>query len=800
MFKDKLATLSLTQKIALLSGADFWRTTAIPEAGIPQIKVTDGPNGARGDLAAHVPAACFPVGVALGATWNTALLAEIGKALGEETKTKAAHVLLGPTINLQRTPVGGRNFECYSEDPYLTGELAVSYVDALQATGIGACPKHFVGNDTEHERMTISSDIDERTLREVYLAPFEQTVKRAAPWTIMAAYNRINATYACSHRALLVDMLKTEWGFNGVVISDWFAARETVENANGGLDLEMPGPSRIWGAELASAAENGNVDEAEIDDKVSRILALIDRTGVRDNEPIAAEQGIDNAQHRELIRRAGAEAMVLLKNTAGRLPLSKSETRSLAIIGPNAELGQIMGGGSSFVNSHRPVHPLEGLQAAFPGANTRFETGCTNYKYLPPFHPGTYATPAGESGHFLREYFDNEGFAGTPAKRDTIASSRITMLEGVASDGPSANYMRLSAQFTPTTSGAHELGVFSAGQARIRLDGEIIVDNWEAPVPGTSFFGFGSEERRASITLDAGRTYDLAIEYAAPGAAFIAGVQFGIAPEPAADAIVRAAEAAATSDEAVLILGSNADWESEGHDREHMGLPGDQDALAEAVLAANPDTIIVMNIGSATNMPWYDKARTVLVCWFPGEEMGNALGDVISGAAEPSGRLPFSWPKRIEDHPAYSSYPGENGDMPYTERLLVGHRWYDKNDIEPLAAFGAGLGYGHVSIESAERPPGGLTVALRNTSSHDTLTTVQVYAETQAASAEEPIRRLVGFAKIPVGRGETISGHVPIGADAMRLWSEETQSWQQAEGVTLCAGLSSAGPFHRLPA
>lgn len=794
-----LADLTLDQKITLVSGADFWRTCALPEAGIAQVKLTDGPNGARGDLARHVPAACFPVGVALGATWNPDLVGEIGRALGEEAKTKNAHVLLAPTINLQRTPIGGRNFECFSEDPCLTGALAVAYVDGVQSQGVGACPKHYVGNDTEYERLTISSNIDARTLREVYLRPFERAVTKARPWMVMAAYNRINGISACSHRELIVDILKDEWGFDGVVVSDWGAGRDTVGDALGGLDLEMPGPTRIWGETLKAAVEAGEVPLAEIDDKAGRLLRLIGRAQPTDGEAMAPEQGIDRPDHRALIRRAAAEAMVLLKNDGAILPLKRTSLRRLAIIGPNARTGQIMGGGSAFVNSHAPVHPLEGLSAAFADADILHEPGCTNYKYLPLFPRGTVTSPDGASEGFLVETFDGDTFDAPAASSDILPTSRLRLLDAVTGRGPAAHTaLRVRGRFTPASGGAHTLGLFSAGPARLIIDGDTVIDNWSDWSRGESFYNFGSNERRAGFEFEAGRVYDIEVEYLRPPSALVSGLQFGIdAPLPA-DAIARAAKAAASADAAILVLGSNADWESEGHDRKTMQLPGRQDALADAVLAANPDTIIVMNVGAATAMPWYDTARAVLVSWFPGEEMGTALSDVITGAAEPSGRLPFTWPRRLEDHPAYATYPGANGEMDYAEGLLIGHRWYERKGIEPLAAFGAGLGYGAVEIAStaAGSGPGTVTVSLRNGASRDSQVAVQIYARTSSPAAHEPAAKLVGFRKITVPAGSVIEASVPIDRKSLMRWNAETASWQEETGFKLSAALRANGPFH----
>jgi len=797
-FRAKLGSLTLDQKIALVSGKDFWTTPAIPEAGIPQLKVTDGPIGARGDLKQFERSACFPSPVAMGATWNPELLAQIAEALAEETKLKGAHVLLGPTINLQRTPIGGRNFECFSEDPHLTAELAVSYVNALQENGVGACPKHYVGNDTEYQRFFISSNMDDATLNEIYLHPFERVSREAPPWMMMAAYNSINGVQACSHRALNVDLLKSNWGFDGVLVSDWFAARDTVGNAMGGLDLEMPGPTRIWGADLKAAIEQGEVPEAELDDKVDRLLHLMER--VKPTPQLRPEKGEDKPAHRALIRRAGAEAMVMLKNGDRLLPLDPAFVKSLAVIGPNAEIGQIMGGGSATVNSHPPAHPLDGLKSAFPKAKVKHATGCINFKFLPAFKVGSMKTADGADGMW-EERFETSDFTGEPIDGRLVGSQGVVLMS--ASNDKTARTVRSvrrTGYYTAQHSGPRQLGVYSAGLSRLLVDDELIVDNWTDWKSGDSFFGFGSDEVRATHDFEAGRSYKVTLEYQVPEVQLLAGAQFGIEPYLEDDPIAHAARLAAECDHAVLVLGSNADWESEGHDRADMALPGKQDALAEAVLAANPNTIVLMNIGAPVDMPWYDKAKAVLITWFGGEEMGNAIGDVLTGAAEPGGRLPFTWPKRIEDHPAFSSYPGKDGKMLYTEGRLSGHRWYDKKGITPLAPFGAGLGYGDVNIKDVKLGDGlsnavfaTARVLLTNLANRPSLATVQLYAEPDnSVDAGTPVRRLVGFKKVEVPANGEAEASVDVLNTSVAEWDSLRKERVIPQYVSIVAGLSSA--------
>jgi len=781
---EKLPALSLGEKVTLLSGADFWRTNALPDHEIPTVKVSDGPNGARGDFSETLTSACFPVGVALGATWDPELNYEIGQALANETKLKAAQVLLAPTINLQRTPVGGRNFECLSEDPLLTGEVATSIVSGLQDEGVGACPKHYVGNDTEFERMTISSDIDEQTLREVYLAPFEQIVSATKPWMIMAAYNRLNGVASCSQSQMINDILKSEWGFDGVVVSDWYAAQDTVGNALGGLDLEMPGPSRVWGDMLIEAVKRGDVSEQIIDDKVRRLLALMDKAELSD----ADEQSHDRPEDRALIRKAAAQSFVLLKNDAGRLPLSPADKRTVAVIGPNAAVGQIMGGGSSFVNSHPPVHPLEGLKTGLPACDFVYEPGCTNYKYIPLFDPKRVQIPNRDTCGFYKESFADDSFSGEAISGEIVMTSRLFLLE---TDGASAPAMRLTGDYTPEFEGPHIFGITSAGRARIYVDGELLVDNWNDTEIGDSFFGFGTTEKRGEIHLSPDRAYRIVVEYATAPVSLVAGVQFGVTPVLPDDAIDRAVTAAQAADDVILVVGSNGDWESEGHDRQSLDLPSNQNDLIEAVLDVAPHAIIVMNVGAVTAMPWYDRAESILVTWFPGQEMGNALADVITGRSEPTGRLPFTWPHQLSDHPAYAWYPGKDGHMPYKEGRLIGYRWYEKHGITPLAPFGFGLGYGEAQIVGASVIQDDVAdyitavdVEVKNTGSRDTTTVVQVYLEASNAHSESPSVTLAAFKKVQVAANTSFKLSLSVSKRPQQTWNVETKQWEKNSAVT----------------
>src|SRR5512141_629920 len=409
---DLLEQMTLEEKISILAGADLWHSVPVKRLGIPQFKVSDGPNGARGAWGnMGSPSVATPVGIALGATWNPALVEKVGNVLADELEAKGAHILLAPTVNIHRTPIAGRNFECYSEDPFLSGMIASAYIKGIQEKGKGACIKHFVANDQEYERFSISSEVDERTLREIYLEPFRIAIRNSNPWAVMSSYNRVNGTYACENDHTLLEILKGEWRYEGFVMSDWFGTYDAGVPA-GGLDLEMPGPARWMSEEhVRNALASGKLTEAAIDDKVRRLLCVLEKAGLFENPELHPERAVNKPQHRRIIREAAREAIVLLKND-GTLPLKK--VRSIAVIGPNAATAQILGGGSSSVTPHYVVSAYEGIKSRF-GDKVRVQTvpGCFIYKSLPAPAPETLSNEDGLPGLTLT-LFNGTEFGGAP--------------------------------------------------------------------------------------------------------------------------------------------------------------------------------------------------------------------------------------------------------------------------------------------------------------------------------------------------------------------------------------------------
>jgi beta-glucosidase len=791
--EELLRQMTLQEKVAMLSGTNDWYTVPVERLGIPTLKMTDGPNGARGagGFSSDVKAACFPAGISMASTWDTDLLERVGHALAREAKMKGARILLAPTINIQRSPLGGRNFECFSEDPYLSARLAVAYIHGLQREGVGASLKHYVCNDEEFERFTTSSEVRERVLREIYLQPFQTAASEAQPWTIMASYNLVNGIPASENAYLLTEILRHEWDYEGVVVSDWFmSVKSTVASVNAGLDLEMPFPK--WrGEQLLEAVQRGEIEESTIDTSVRRLLQLLVKADLFENPETMPEQSLDLPEHRVLIRQAAAEGCVLLRNEEHVLPLQREHLTSIAVIGPNAAVAQIMGGGSAQVNAHYAVTPLEGItHAAGEQISVRYEQGCTNHRYQPLLDMELLlARKVGSERGLAVEYFNNSDLSGTPIFQETKTTSEL-MWFGEVPEGvdPQRFSIRATGRFRPRETGDYTFGLVSAGRGRFSVDGRAVIDNWSQPQPVEDFLGSG--EMQKTLTLEGGRTYLLALEYARSEESLVAMVRVGCLPPVPADAIERASALAATSDVAIVCVGFGGDWQSEGFDRPDMDLPGKQDALVEQVAAANPRTIVVLNTGSPITMPWIEKVTAVVEAWYPGQECGNAIANVLFGDTNPSGKLPQTFPVRLEDTPAYLDFPGENGRVYYGEGLFVGYRYYDKKKVAPLFPFGFGLSYttfdyGPLSLSAQEIGPDEtlqVWVEITNTGQRTGQEVVQLYVRDQQASLQRPEKELKAFAKVQLEPGERRRVTLSLVRDALAYYDDLAHQWVAEAG------------------
>ncbi len=813
MSEERIKTLvnqmTLAEQVSLLSGQDFWSVPGIPRLEIETLRVTDGPNGARGGggLIGGVKSAAFPVGIALGASWNVDLVEAVGQALAEEVKSKGAHVSLSPTVNIHRSVTNGRNFECYAEDPILTAQLAGAFVTGLQSEGISATIKHFVGNESEIERTTMSSEIDERTLREVYLIPFEHAVKVAGTWGIMSSYNRLNGTFTSENEWLLTEVLRNEWKYTGIVMSDWFGSHSTAPTVNAGLDLEMPGPSRDRGQKLIAAVEAGEVAAETVRLRALNMLRLMDRTTAIDDDRAFVELADDRPAHRALIRRAGAEGTVLLKND-GLLPLDPRSLGKIAVIGPNAKVAQIMGGGSAQLNPHYRVSPWEGLVSGLGESRLSFAAGCSNARFEPLLEQ-----------NFDVEYFDSPDLSGEVRHRETHQGGEMFAIGEIAGGKVDQTKWsaRLTTHYTPEVSGTYRIGVAAAAFARIKVDGKLVVDDWTNWQAGRTYFEEGSDEVVGSIALEAGKPYKIELEIARKPAVVLAFTAFRIGLGlPLGDAAIAEAVAAAKAAETALVfVGRTGEWDTEGSDLLDITLPGRQDELVRAVAAANPRTVVVLQTGGPVEMPWLDDVAAVLEAWYPGQEAGNAIADVLTGVAEPGGRLPQSFPVKWNDNPVHSQdleiYPGLAGKVRYEEGVFIGYRHYDRQGIAPLFPFGFGLSYTRFALsdfivdDAAFAADGtvGVRVTVTNTGERAGSEVVQLYVGDPVASVPRPKKELKAFAKVHLKPGEAREVRLTLKDRDFAFYSVGAKHWLVEPGeFTLLLGTSAThmvflGSVHR---
>ncbi|MDX2873955.1 glycoside hydrolase family 3 protein [Streptomyces ipomoeae] len=750
-----LAKLDLDAKARLLAGQDMWTLPALPEIGLESLVMSDGPIGVRGvRWTADDPSVALPSPTALAATWDPELARRAGVLLAQEARRKGVHVLLAPTVNLHRSPLGGRHFEAYSEDPYLTGAIGSGYVNGVQSGGVGTTVKHFVANDAETDRFTVNNLVSERALRELYLAPFEAIVANAHPWGIMTAYNTVNGTTMSEHHYLVNEVLRGEWGFDGFNVSDWLAARSTTGAINGGLDVAMPGPVTVYGEALAAAVRAGEVEEAKVDEAVRRVLRLAARVGILEGaDPVVAEPPapVDGeALAREIARRS----FVLVRNERAALPLRPGGT--VALIGAAARDARVLGGGSATVFPARIVSPLDGLTAALPEGTLTYAVGAD---------PNTELAVA-DKGFTLRAICrDTQGHViGTAsAPNGQVQWMGSDLPEGVTHD--TLHTVELTGTFTPRDTGIHTFGIKGLGAFRLTVDGTTHFDDVQSTDKDDPFVSFfGAPVSRAQVELTTGRPVEVSLAHVVefPEDVAFKVISFAFChQEPRRypdDLIAEAVETARAADTAVVVVATTERVESEGFDRKDLHLPGRQDDLVRAVAAANPNTVVIVNSGSPVELPWRDDVAAILLSWFPGQEGGAALADVLTGTHEPGGRLPTTWGS-LPDAPVTRVIPA-NGELPYTEDVFIGYRAWEREGRTPSYPFGHGLGYTDWTYESIEITEGGTTarVRVRNT------------------------RWLAGFGSAEVAPGETAEVVVELPRRAFETWDETTNSWVRAKG------------------
>ncbi|MFR0352370.1 beta-glucosidase family protein [Streptomyces sediminimaris] len=772
-----LGKLDLDAKTRLLAGRDTWSLPALPEIGLTSLVMSDGPIGVRGvRWTADDPSVALPSPTALAAAWDPELARRAGTLLAQEARRKGVHVLLAPTVNLHRSPLGGRHFEAYSEDPYLTGVIGAAYVSGVQAGGVGTTVKHFVANDAETDRFTVNNLVSERALRELYLAPFEFIVANARPWGVMTAYNTVNGTTMTEHRRLVNEVLRGEWGFDGCNVSDWTAARSTVGAIEGGLDVAMPGPHTVYGAPLARAVRDGTVAEAVVDGAVRNVLRLAARVGALEGAEPAVTEPPGPVDGAALAREIARRAFVLVKNDSGALPLRPG---TVALIGAAARDARVLGGGSATVFPAHVVSPLDGLTAALPEGTLSYAVGAD---------PVTELSVAGQGFELRAVCRDAAGdVIGTgSAPNGAIQWMGSDLPEGVTHDR--LHTVELTGTFTPRESGPHTFGIKGSGHFTLTVAGTTYYDETQHPAEDGDRFEafFGAPVPRAEVALTAGEPVAVSLTFvvALPDDIPFEVVAFALChQQPRRDAdelIAEAAEAARAADTAVVVVATTERVESEGFDRTDLALPGRQDDLVRAVAAANPRTVVVVNSGSPVELPWRDDVAAVLLSWFPGQEGGAALADVLTGAHEPGGRLPTTWGP-LADAPVTRVVP-ENGELAYTEDLFIGYRAWEKEGRTPSYPFGHGLGYTDWTYESVEVDGTTAKVRVRNTGERPGREVVQVYLAPAGSGPGRPARRLAGFAGVQAGPGESAEAVVELPRRAFEVWDEASDTWSFVKG------------------
>lgn len=808
----------------------MWDTRTICSPEIRSLKFTDGPAGVRGPKWTGGTRTTFiPCGISLAATFDPALVSHVGRLLGVEAIKMQAHVLLAPTMNISRSPLGGRNFENFGEDPHLTGTLATSFISGVQSQGVGACMKHYVANDMETNRFNIDQHIDERTLREIYLKPFQMALA-ADPWTVMTAYSKVNGEHVDTSERLVRSVLRVEWSYSGLVLSDWGGLNSTINSMKATTDLEMPGPGLRFGHALESAVQAGELSAKEhIDPAVMRLLVLLGRAHIL--QPLSAS--VENHK-RELKSRAldsnsadycddlacqrtaetaALAGVVLLKNS-GVLPLDLSTISHLAIIGPNAKTPTAGGSGSASVNPRFVTTPYQSLVnsicARDPKIQISFAEGCLTREQTSLLDD--HLVGNGSQGRIEARFYRGSNFEGEIAAISYWDTSSVFMM----SDGDVPGYLRdqsycykLVGKFHIEDAGSYRFGLCNTGKAKLYIDDGLLIDNSNWDKAGPNFMNCGSVEKTARKDLSANRIYDFCIDNIATLPAIepqdntlfhtISGCRLGMSLERDEDAMIEDAVAVASrADVVIIVAGHNNDTEREGCDRTSILLPGRTNELIERVCKVQPSAIVITQSASAIAMPWSDAASAILHAWYQGQANGSAIASIVLGDTNPSGKLPITFPMRLEDHGSTSWLPADksakHGD--YGERTLVGYRYFDAHGIQPLWPFGYGLTYSvfrldNISVRGRIVTDGSecatITVTIVNTSDVAGSEVVQVYISPSVAIFDEgkqaAPQSLVAFEKVAVPAKSQRSIEMQLTRDAVAWYCVTKEEGLDIDGT-----------------
>lgn len=772
---DLLSRLTLDEKIDLLGGTGF-ATKPIERLGIPELRMADGPLGVRWGQAT-----AFPSGSAMAATWNPELVKKLGAALGRETKGKARHVILGPGVNITRLPMNGRNFEYLGEDPFLTSRLAVEYIKGVQSEGVAATIKHYAANNQEHERDFIDTRISERALNEIYFPHFKAAVQEADVLCVMCSYNKVNGYWASENDYLMIDRLKKNWGFTGLVMSDWGAVHHSIPVAKGGLDLEMPEGKYLNKKYLLKDINCGNIPISTIDDKIKRILRVIFKLGLFD-QPEWKEDSllVNTKENRNIAYETAKEGIVLLKNENDILPISGDKFKSIAVIGPNAAIARTGGGGSSMVSPINPVSALEGLKNRIGNKiEINYAPGLfLDTDVLPIDGEYLFTDAAGTSKGLNAEYYNNQDLDESPVLKRIDKNVNFSWEGGKPADeiGEDNFSVRWTGYIKAPKSGVFTINVASDDGIRLWINDEEMIDDWKDHAIVTN----GVE-----VNMVEGKLYKVKLEYYENGGGAVCILGWRL---PDQDPLITAIETAKKSDAVILFVGNAYTIESEGFDRKDLILPGNQDNLIKKICEVNPNTIVVLIAGAPVVMnEWIDKVDGLVQAWFPGTEGGNAIADVLLGNYNPSGKLPMTFPKRWEDCSAYNSYMKEEGETDYDDGIFVGYRHFDKYNIEPLFPFGFGLSYTtfnyeNLKIEKVSDDKYEVKFAITNTGKVDGAEIAQLYISHINPMIEKAPKELKGFSKVELKTGESKNVTLTISKNDFAYFDEGIKDWKVDSG------------------
>ncbi|MDD8016850.1 MAG: glycoside hydrolase family 3 C-terminal domain-containing protein [Bacteroidota bacterium] len=769
---DLLKRMTLEEKVDMLSGTGF---DSKPNArlGIPELKMTDGPVGVRWNQSV-----AFPAAIMLAATFDTSLAHRYGWALARETKAKERNTILGPCVNINRVPHGGRNFESYGEDPFLTSRIAVSYVKGVQSEGVVATTKHFAVNNQETERTTINAKVDKRALYEIYFPAFKAAVQEANTQAVMCAYNKLNGPYCSENEMLLNKVLKDEWKFNGLVMSDWGAVHSTLGVATYGLDLEMPGGDFLTKEKLLPLIKDGKVKESTIDDKIKRMLSVMFRMGYFDKQ---LDKPVANApEHRAVALDVARAGIVLLKNNKNILPLNPSAYKSIAVIGPNADVLRTGGGGSSMVVPVSSESPLAGIKKTFSSASVSFAVGARLMGDVPSIEPQYFFLPndTTNTNGLAAEYFDNKELKGEPKLRRIDKNIDFHWEDGKPAEGirEDSFSVRWTGRLRAPVSGVYEITIASDDGMRLCIDNQLILNHWS---------DHAVEARTTKFTLEAGKFYDIKVEYY-ENAGWASALLGWIKPND--NKLSTAVELAKKSELAIIFAGNSQFQESEGFDRQSIDLSESQIELINEVSKVNSNTVVVLNAGAQMNLlPWIDNVRALVWAFFPGQEGTQALMEMLTGSVNPSGKLPFTIAKRWEDYPAYGNFPGVDSTVEYKEGILVGYRYFDTKKVEPLFPFGFGMSYTTFELSNAKVKAKGkdtyeVTVSVKNRGSVAGAEVVQLYLKDKKPKVLRPEKELKAFSKVFLNPGEEKTVVMQLNASSFQYYDDLKNVWSKSTG------------------